>query len=89
MFNVKIYGAGSVGNHYAYAFRRRSWNVKVFDTDHKALIRMKEMLYPNRYGKWDSKISLTNKDDNDNPCLFSPGDIVKFKPISKEEYKAF
>ena len=64
MFNIKIYGAGSIGNHYAYAFRKRSWNVKVFDTDRVALVRMKELLYPNRYGKWDSKITLTNKDDD-------------------------
>jgi KipI family sensor histidine kinase inhibitor len=44
-------------------------------------------------GGWNiigrTPIKLFNKDDNDNPCLFSPGDIVKFKPISKEEYKTF
>jgi predicted dehydrogenase len=65
MFSVKIYGAGSIGNHYAYAFRKKSWAVKVFDTDHKALIRMKNLIYPSRYGKWDSKINLMNKDDNE------------------------
>ncbi len=63
MFSVKIYGAGSIGNHYAYALRRRSWKVKIFDTDQKALIRMKKKIYPNRYGKWDKNINLTNKDD--------------------------
>jgi predicted dehydrogenase len=64
MTKVKIYGAGSIGNHYAYAFRKRSWDVKIFDTDDKALTRMKKEIYPNRYGKWDPKIKLINKDDN-------------------------
>ena len=64
MFSVKIYGAGSIGNHYAYAFRKRFWNVKVFDTDDKALMRMKNLLYPSRYGKWDPKIELLKKDDD-------------------------
>ena len=62
-FSVKIYGAGSIGNHYAYALRRRSWKVRVFDTDQQALIRMKKKIYPNRYGEWDKNIDLINKDD--------------------------
>ena len=65
MFKVKIYGAGSIGNHYAYAFRKRSWHVKIFDNDKKALLRMKNDIYPSRYGKWDPKIELIKKDDND------------------------
>ena len=64
MFSVKIYGAGSIGNHYAYAFRKRYWDVTVFDTDPSALKRMKTLLYPSRYGKWDKKIKLMFKDDN-------------------------
>lgn len=63
MFNVKIYGAGSIGNHFAFAFRKRKWNVTVFDVDKKALLRMKKNIYPSRYRKWDSKINLLNKDD--------------------------
>ena len=65
MFKVKIYGAGSIGNHYSYAFRKRSWKVKVYDIDKKALQRMKKNIYPSRYGKWDDKIELTNKNDNE------------------------
>jgi len=65
MFSVKIYGAGSIGNHYAFAFRKKNWNVKVFDTDKKALLRMKYKIYPNRYGKWDTKINLIEKDDKE------------------------
>ena len=34
-------------------------------------------------------IKLFNTKDNSNPCLLSPGDIVKFKPISKKEFENF
>ena len=30
---------------------------------------------------------LFNKENETNPCLLSPGDSVKFKSISKEEFK--
>jgi KipI family sensor histidine kinase inhibitor len=30
---------------------------------------------------------LFNTKDNSNPCLLSPGDFVKFKSISKEEFE--
>ena len=30
---------------------------------------------------------LFNTKDNSNPCLLSPGDIVKFKSISKSEFE--
>ena len=65
MFSVKIYGAGSIGNHYAYAFRKKSWHIKVFDTDIEALKRMKNQLYPSRYGQWDPAIKLMKQDDNE------------------------
>ena len=55
---VKIFGAGSIGNHLANASRRLSWDVDVFDIDNKALFRMKEEIYPSRYGKWDQSINL-------------------------------
>ena len=38
--------------------------VKIFDTDPKALARMKNQLYPGRYGRWDPKIKLMSEDDN-------------------------
>ena len=60
---VKIFGAGSIGNHLANASRRLSWDVDVFDIDNKALERMKEEIYPSRYGKWDESINLL-KDNN-------------------------
>lgn len=54
--NVKIYGAGSIGNHLAQAARRMGWGVSVVDPDAKALARMREDIYPSRYGAWDTEI---------------------------------
>ena len=55
---VKIIGAGSIGNHLAQASRRLGWEVTVVDNDQKALERMKNEIYPARYGGWDEKFSL-------------------------------
>lgn len=55
---VKIIGAGSIGNHLAQASRRMGWEVTVVDTDAEALRRMREEIYPARYGVWDSAIEL-------------------------------
>ncbi len=42
-------------------------------------------------GGWNiigrTPIKLFNKQDRSNPCLLSPGDSIKFKLISKEEFK--
>lgn len=53
---VKIYGAGSIGNHLAHASRRLGWDVTVCDTDPAALARMREQIYPSRYGQWDATV---------------------------------
>ena len=55
---IKIYGAGSIGNHLANASRVLGWEVDVYDVDPKALYRMKSEIYPNRYGHWDNSIGL-------------------------------
>jgi len=55
---VKIYGAGSIGNHLAQASRRIGWEVFVVDPDPKALQRMREEIYSKRYGRWDDSIRL-------------------------------
>ena len=39
MFNVKIFGAGSIGNHLAHASRSLGWNVTICDVDQAALDR--------------------------------------------------
>ncbi len=58
MIKAKIYGAGSIGNHLAQAARREGWGVTVVDPDKSALRRMREEIYPNRYGSWDESIEL-------------------------------
>jgi predicted dehydrogenase len=58
MYNVKILGAGSIGNHLANASRRLGWNVTLCDKDPAALQRTKDDIYPSRYGQWDESIQL-------------------------------
>lgn len=58
MLKVKIFGAGSIGNHLAHASRRLGWSVVVCDTDPAALERMRTQIYPQRYGAWDASIEL-------------------------------
>lgn len=59
MTQVKIYGAGSIGNHLAYASRSMGWDVLMCDVDAGALERTKTQIYPSRYGKWDDNICLS------------------------------
>lgn len=56
--NVKIIGAGSIGNHLAQACRRMGWDVAIVDSDPEALERTKTDIYPKRYGAWDEAIQL-------------------------------
>lgn len=63
MTSVKIFGAGSIGNHLAYACRRKNWDVTLCDPDTEALRRTKESIYPGRYGTWDSNIKLVTPDE--------------------------
>lgn len=58
MKKVKIFGAGSIGNHLANASRRMGWNVDICDVDAEALRRTREEIYPGRYGAWDESIGL-------------------------------
>jgi predicted dehydrogenase len=58
VWRVKVYGAGSIGNHLTNAARRKGWHVVVCDVDPKALERMRGEIYPGRYGAWDDDIEL-------------------------------
>jgi len=58
MASVKIFGAGSIGNHLAYAFKTKGFRVILSDIDPAALERTKNEIYVNRYGKWDDEIEL-------------------------------
>ena len=60
MKNVLIFGSGSIGNHLANASRKLGLSVNVTDISDKALLRMKNKIYPFRYLKWDNKIELIN-----------------------------
>src|SRR5437773_2400164 len=76
-YKVKVIGAGSIGNHLTQAARRMGWNVVVVDQDKEALRRMKEEIYPNRYGKWDEEIELYETKDEpkgsfDLVCIGTP-----------------
>jgi len=63
MYRVKIYGAGSIGNHLANASRRLGWSVTVCDVSDASLKRMRDEIYPARYGAWDETIQLCNNAD--------------------------
>lgn len=60
---LKVLGAGSIGNHVANAARQLHWDVVVCDSDPAALSRMRDSIYPQRYGAWDSSISLVEAAD--------------------------
>jgi predicted dehydrogenase len=62
MVKVKIYGAGSIGNHLAHACRGKQWEVLVCDVDPAALERTRNDIYPARYGAWDEAIRLSAMD---------------------------
>ncbi|ABV51080.1 Dehydrogenase-like protein [Prochlorococcus marinus str. MIT 9215] len=55
---VKIFGAGSIGNHLSNAARSLGWEVDICDISNDALERTKNLIYPSRYKKWDEKIGL-------------------------------
>ena len=58
MIRCKIFGAGSIGNHLTHAARHLDWEVVVCDPNPAAIKRMREEIYPARYGQWDEAIAL-------------------------------
>ncbi len=62
MRRIKIYGAGSIGNHLTHASRRMGWEVTVCDVSATALDRMRNQIYPSRYGIWDESVKLVLND---------------------------
>jgi predicted dehydrogenase len=53
---IKILGAGSIGNHLANAAIGMGWETHICDVDANALVRMRQDIYPTRYGSWDDRI---------------------------------
>jgi len=58
--NVIVFGAGSVGAHHTFAARENNLSVTLIDPDGAALERFQKDIYPNRYGAFDSNITLCN-----------------------------
>jgi len=63
MYKVKIFGAGSIGNHLAHGCRNKGWHVTICDIDPAALERTKNEIYPQRYGSWDDEIRLARPEE--------------------------
>ena len=59
--NVKVIGAGSIAN----ACVMQGLHVTIVDIDKEALNRTKNIIYPERYGKWNDNIILTQPDKLD------------------------
>jgi predicted dehydrogenase len=76
---VKIFGAGSIGNHLTNAAINLGFSVDVFDNDPEALKRMRNDIYISRYEKWDNNIQLFDIDHGNNKdydliCIGTPPD---------------
>lgn len=65
---VKIFGAGSIGNHLSNACRALGWPVDLCDVDPAALERARSQIYPSRYGNWDDAIRLFKNEDAPTGC---------------------
>ncbi len=63
MTRVKVFGAGSIGNHLSHAARRKGWEVTICDLDPGALERTRTQIYPSRYGAWDEGVKLVLNGD--------------------------
>lgn len=88
---VKVFGAGSIGNHLSNAARRLGWSVDIVDVDPAALERTRTQIYPGRYGAWDEAIGLYTPDraprgGYDLICIGTPPDShVKLARAAVEE----
>ena len=61
--NVLIFGAGSIGTHHAHAARYCDCNVMICDINKLQFNYMRDNLYPERYKKWDKKITFIPYED--------------------------
>ena len=63
MYKAKIYGAGSIGAHYAHALVNNNFEVDIYDISKLALESFKKKLYPGRYKRFSKNIHLLLKDN--------------------------
>ena len=87
MTNILIFGAGSIGNHFANASIKLGYNVYVTDISSYALTRMKKEVYPRRYGKWNDKIKLVKYKSIFNNTELPIFDLIIIGTPPKTHYK--
>jgi predicted dehydrogenase len=63
VLSAKVIGAGSIGNHLTHALRSLGIQVTIVDVDKDALERTQNVIYPERYGSFDTSIRLAHPDD--------------------------
>jgi len=63
VLTAKVIGAGSIGNHLTHALRSLDVAVTIVDLDQNALERTRDVIYPERYGVFDTSITLAHPDD--------------------------
>ncbi|MDA8796542.1 Gfo/Idh/MocA family oxidoreductase [Aquiluna sp.] len=80
---VCIFGAGSVGVHYARAWSKLGASISVFDIDSEALHRFEHQIWPQRYGgAMHPSISLNMLESLENSALSFDLTIVGTPPPS-------
>lgn len=82
MKKILIFGAGSIGNHMTYASLKLGHQVFVTDISSVALKRMKNQVYPSRYGKWNKNINIVNYKDTKNLSIFFDLVIIGTPPAT-------
>lgn len=87
MKNILIFGAGSIGNHFANACNSMKYNVYITDISSKALTRMKDIVYPKRYGKWSKKIKLVQYKELFNDLTLPCFDLIIVGTPPKTHYE--
>jgi predicted dehydrogenase len=92
---VKVFGAGSIGNHLTNASRSLGWSVDLCDIDTAALERSRTQIYPGRYGTWDDSVRLFSNNQApiggyDLICIGTPPDSHIFLAMAalKEQPRA-
>jgi predicted dehydrogenase len=87
MKNILIFGAGSIGNHFANASISLNHNVYITDISPNVLTRMKKVVYPKRYGKWSDKIKLIEYKKLFNDLKSLSFDLIIIGTPPKTHYK--
>ena len=79
---IKVIGAGSAGNHIAYALTtlREIKEITITDISKKALLRSKNQIFIKRYGKWSKKLKLELENENLKKSNFYDGVVISSPP---------